>query len=98
MRVQTGICPWGRFSSYFQGSHAKTAESIGNKFCMGHHMTPGSLWIIEQWGSGSCAFQIQGILVPKLTLGPFLSLTVRNGPNLQSYLFQEYIYFAIYES
>ena len=34
---------------------------------------------------------IQGILVPKLTLGPFLTLSVRNGPNLQSYLFQEYI-------
>ena len=33
----------------------------------------------------------QGILVPKLTLGPFLTLSVRNGPNLQSYLFQEYI-------
>ena len=32
--------------------------------------------------------QMQGILVPKLTLGPFLT---RNGPNLQSYLFQEYI-------
>ena len=33
--------------------------------------------------------QLQGILVPKLTLGPFLTLSVRNGPNLQSYLFQE---------
>ena len=33
----------------------------------------------------------QGMLVPKLTLGPFLTLSVRNGPNLQSYLFQEYI-------
>ena len=32
-----------------------------------------------------------GKLVPKLTLGPFLTLSVRNGPNLQSYLFQEYI-------
>ena len=25
------------------------------------------------------------------TLGPFLTLSVRNGPNLQSYLFQAYI-------
>ena len=25
---------------------------------------------------------IQGILVPKLTLGPFLTLSVRNGPNV----------------
>ena len=33
----------------------------------------------------------QGKLVPKLTLGPFLILSVRNGPNLQSYLFQAYI-------
>ena len=31
---------------------------------------------------------MQGKLVPKLTIGPFLTLTVRNGPNLQSYLFQ----------
>ena len=37
-------------------------------------------------------FLFQGILVPKLTLGPFLTLSVRNGSNLQSYLFQEYIY------
>jgi len=28
-----------------------------------------------------------GILVPKLTLRPFLTLSVRNGQNLQSYLF-----------
>jgi len=34
---------------------------------------------------------MQGILVPKLTLAPFLTLSVRNGANLQSYLFQEYI-------
>ena len=34
---------------------------------------------------------MQGILVSKLALGPFLTLSVRNGPNLQSYLFQEYI-------
>jgi hypothetical protein len=33
----------------------------------------------------------QGKLVPKLTLGPFLTLSVRNWQNLQSYLFQEYI-------
>ena len=33
----------------------------------------------------------QGKLVPKLTLGPFLILSVRNGPNLQSYLFQAYL-------
>ena len=33
----------------------------------------------------------QGKLVPKLTLGPFLTLRVRIGPNLQSYLFQKYI-------
>ena len=30
-------------------------------------------------------------LVPKLTLGPFLTLSVRNGPSLQSFLFQAYI-------
>ena len=35
--------------------------------------------------------KIHGILVPKLTLGQFLTLSVRNGPNLKSYLFQEYI-------
>ena len=29
--------------------------------------------------------------VPKLTLGSFLTLSVRNEPNLQSYLFQENI-------
>ena len=35
---------------------------------------------------------MQGILVYKLALGPFITLSVRNGPNLQSYLFQEYIF------
>ena len=35
--------------------------------------------------------KVQGILVPKLTLGPFLTLSVRNGLDLQSYLFQENI-------
>ena len=35
--------------------------------------------------------KFQGTLVPKLTLGPFLTLIVRNGPNMQSYLFQPYI-------
>ena len=30
---------------------------------------------------------MQGILVPKLTLGPFLTLSVKNGPNLQSFLY-----------
>jgi len=35
--------------------------------------------------------KIKGKLVPKLRLGPFLALSVRNGPNLQSYLFQAYI-------
>ena len=30
-------------------------------------------------------------LFPKLTLGPFLTLSVRNGPNLQSLLFQAFI-------
>ena len=34
---------------------------------------------------------LQETLVPKLTLGQFLTLSVRNGPNLQSYLFQAYI-------
>ena len=37
------------------------------------------------------SFQTQGKLALKLTLGPFLTLSVRNGPDLQSYLFQEYI-------
>ena len=32
----------------------------------------------------------QGMLVPNLTLSTFLTLGVRNGPNLHSYLFQEY--------
>ena len=36
-------------------------------------------------------FKVQGNLVSKLTLGPFLTLSVRNGPNLQSYVFQAYI-------
>ena len=35
--------------------------------------------------------QLQGILVSKRTLGPFLTVSVKNGPNLQRYLFQEYI-------
>ena len=35
---------------------------------------------------------LQGILVPQLTLGPFITLSVRHGPNLQSYLIQEYIF------
>jgi len=30
------------------------------------------------------------MLVPNLTLSTFLTLGVRNGPNMQSYLFQEY--------
>ena len=34
---------------------------------------------------------IQGKLVSKLTLGPFLTLSVRNERNMQSYLFQAYI-------
>ena len=34
---------------------------------------------------------IQGKLVPKLALGPFLTLSARNEPNMQSYLFQAYI-------
>ena len=34
---------------------------------------------------------IQGILVSKLTLGLFITLSVIYGPNLQSYLFQENI-------
>ena len=33
---------------------------------------------------------MQGKLVPKLIHGPFLTPSVRNGPNLQSNLFQEY--------
>ena len=36
-------------------------------------------------------FKLQGKLVPKLTLSPFQTMSVRNGPNLQSYLFQAYI-------
>ena len=38
-----------------------------------------------------CTFLLQGKLVPKLALGAFLTLSARNGPNLQSYLFQAYI-------
>ena len=36
---------------------------------------------------------VQGsvVQVPKLTLYPFIRLSVRTGPNLQSYLFQAYI-------
>ena len=37
------------------------------------------------------AWLIQGKLVPKLTLDPFLTLSVRNGLNMLSYLFQAYI-------
>ena len=33
----------------------------------------------------------QGILVPKIPLGLFLTLSIRNGPNLESYPFQLYI-------
>jgi len=29
---------------------------------------------------------MQGKLVPKLTLGPFLTLSFRNGPNLQAHI------------
>ena len=36
----------------------------------------------------------QGILVPKITLGLFLTLSIRDGPNLESYLFQLYIFNA----
>jgi len=32
--------------------------------------------------------QIQGILVPKLTLGPFLTLSVRNGHILGGWVFR----------
>ena len=39
----------------------------------------------------SKCFLMQWKLVPKLTLGPFLTLSFQNGPNLQSYLFQAYI-------
>ena len=44
--------------------------------------------------SAHCALssKLQGVLVPKLTFGPSLTLSVKNGPNLQSYLFQEYIF------
>ena len=34
----------------------------------------------------------QGILVPKIPLGLFLTLSIRNGPNLESYLLQLYIF------
>ena len=34
---------------------------------------------------------MQGKLVPKLTLGPFLTLSARNEPNLQSYFFKAFI-------
>ena len=30
--------------------------------------------------------------IPKITLCPFLALSDRNGPNQQSFLFQEYIF------
>ena len=36
---------------------------------------------------------IRGKFIPKQTFGPFLTLSVRNGPSLQSYLFKEYIFF-----
>jgi len=32
--------------------------------------------------------QIQGIFVPKLTLGPFLTLSVRNGHKLKDWVFR----------
>ena len=34
---------------------------------------------------------LQGKLVPKLTLGPFLTLSFRNGANLQNYPFQAHL-------
>ena len=42
--------------------------------------------------SGNWLFLIQGTLVPRQTLGPFLTLSAGNGPSLQSYLFQSYIF------
>ena len=36
-------------------------------------------------------FLVQGKLVPKLTLGPFLTTSVRNRPSLQIYIFQAYV-------
>ena len=38
----------------------------------------------KQYSPGDISFKT-------LTFGPFLTLRVRNGPNLQSYLFQVYI-------
>ena len=43
-----------------------------------------SISIVMREGAG-----YRGILVPKLTLGPFLTLSVRNGPNMKTYPCQE---------
>ena len=45
----------------------------------------GNVWI-SNYSQGDVLRQLQGKLVPKLTLGPFLALSVRNGPNPESYL------------
>ena len=34
-----------------------------------------------------CKFEIQGALVPNLTLGPFLTMSVRNGHILKAWVF-----------
>jgi len=37
--------------------------------------------------TSTTAFLFQGTLVPKLTLGPFLTLSVRNGHKLKDWVF-----------
>ena len=54
-----------------------------NNNCLGLNINYLSLELISK----TTSFMFQGIVVPKLILGPFLTMSVRNGPNLQSYLF-----------
>ena len=72
-------------SSELNSLHLKSSRELSTKVNTWYKEIVNILiWIYES------VLYIQGILVPKLTLGPLLTLSVRNGPNLQSYLFQEY--------
>ena len=73
-------------SSELNSLHLKSSRELSTKVNTWYKEIVNILiWIYES------VLYIQGILVPKLTLGPLLTLSVSNGPNLQSFLFQEYI-------
>ena len=51
-----------------------------------------SVYVVKSKPSGAQLHHtFQGKVFLKLTLGPFLTVSVRNGPNLQDYLLQAYI-------